>query len=41
MATMPAPLDHLREGKGTMFEGGCREPTVMRWPGQDPGGQNV
>ena len=26
----------LREGKGTMFEGGCREPTVMRWPGTDP-----
>lgn len=24
----------LREGKGTMFEGGCREPFVMRWPGR-------
>jgi len=24
----------LREGKGTMFEGGCREPTVMWWPGK-------
>ena len=23
----------LREGKGTMFEGGTREPTIMRWPG--------
>jgi arylsulfatase A-like enzyme len=23
----------LREGKGTMWEGGYREPTVMRWPG--------
>jgi arylsulfatase A len=23
----------LREGKGTMFEGGCREPCVIRWPG--------
>lgn len=23
----------LREGKGTMFDGGCREPCVMRWPG--------
>jgi arylsulfatase len=22
----------LREGKGTMFEGGCREPFVIRWP---------
>lgn len=28
----------LREGKGTMFEGGCREPTVMRWPGKIPAG---
>jgi len=26
----------LREGKGTMFEGGCRVPTVMWWPGQIP-----
>ncbi len=26
----------LREGKGTMFEGGCREPTVMWWPGTIP-----
>ncbi len=25
----------LREGKGTMFEGGCRVPTIMRWT--DPG----
>jgi arylsulfatase A len=24
----------LREGKGTMFDGGCREPTVMWWPGK-------
>ena len=23
----------LREGKGTMFEGGCREPGIIRWPG--------
>ncbi len=28
----------LREGKGTMFDGGCREPTVMRWPGVIPAG---
>lgn len=26
----------LREGKGTMFDGGCRESTIMRWPGQIP-----
>jgi arylsulfatase A len=25
-----------REGKGTMFEGGIREPTIMRWPGRIP-----
>ena len=25
--------DPLREGKGTMFEGGCRVPCVIRWPG--------
>jgi arylsulfatase A-like enzyme len=24
----------FREGKGTMFEGGMREPCVMRWPGR-------
>ncbi len=28
----------LREGKGTMFEGGCRESTVMWWPGTVPAG---
>jgi arylsulfatase A len=28
----------LREGKGTMFEGGYREPTVMRWKGKIPAG---
>ena len=26
----------LREGKGTMFEGGCREPTLAWWPGTIP-----
>ena len=24
----------LREGKGTMFDGGCRESTIMWWPGK-------
>ena len=28
----------LREGKGTTFDGGQREPTIMRWPGRIPGG---
>ncbi|XZE53666.1 sulfatase-like hydrolase/transferase [Planctomycetaceae bacterium SH139] len=28
----------LREGKGTMFEGGYREPTLMRWPSRIPAG---
>ena len=28
----------LREGKGTMFEGGIREPTIARWPGRVPEG---
>ena len=26
----------LREGKGTTFDGGCREPTLMWWPGTIP-----
>ena len=30
----------LREGKGTMFEGGYREPTLMRWPGRIPPGSH-
>jgi arylsulfatase A-like enzyme len=30
----------LREGKGTMFEGGCRVPTVMRWPSRIPAGHS-
>ncbi|MCE9552383.1 MAG: sulfatase [Planctomycetes bacterium] len=28
----------LREGKGTTFEGGVREPCVVRWPGHVPAG---
>ena len=31
----------LREGKGTMFDGGCREPTVMWWPGKIPAGTDL
>ena len=29
----------LREGKGTTWEGGVREPCIMRWPGKIPPGQ--
>lgn len=28
----------LREAKGTMFDGGCRTPCIMRWPGKIPAG---
>ncbi|MBI3849385.1 MAG: sulfatase [Verrucomicrobia bacterium] len=28
----------LREGKGTTFDGGLREPCIMRWPGKIPAG---
>jgi arylsulfatase A-like enzyme len=28
----------LREGKGTSWDGGVREPTLMRWPGRIPAG---
>ena len=28
----------LREGKGTTFDGGVREPCIMRWPGRIPAG---
>ena len=28
----------LREGKGTTFEGGVREPCILRWPGHVPAG---
>ncbi len=30
----------LREGKGTMFEGGCRVPTIAWWPGRIRAGSN-
>jgi arylsulfatase A-like enzyme len=30
----------LREGKGTNWEGGTREPCVMRWPGRIPAGSD-
>lgn len=29
----------LREGKGTSWEGGVREPCIVRWPGQIPAGR--
>jgi len=29
----------LREGKGTCWEGGTREPCIMRWPGKIPSGK--
>jgi arylsulfatase A-like enzyme len=29
----------LREGKGTSWEGGVREPFIARWPGKIPAGQ--
>jgi arylsulfatase A len=28
----------LREGKGSMFDGGCRVPTIVWWPGRVPAG---
>ena len=31
----------LREGKGTMFDGGCREPALMWWPGKIPAGSST
>lgn len=31
----------LREGKGTSWEGGVREPCVIRWPGEIPAGITV
>ncbi|VAX41170.1 Arylsulfatase [hydrothermal vent metagenome] len=29
----------LREGKQTMWDGGCREPFIARWPGKIPAGK--
>ena len=31
----------LREGKGTNWEGGTREPCIMRWPGHIPAGSDT
>jgi arylsulfatase A-like enzyme len=31
----------LREGKGTTWEGGVREPFIARWPGKIPAGRTV
>jgi arylsulfatase A-like enzyme len=31
----------LREGKGTAWEGGVREPCIVRWPGHIPAGSTV
>ena len=31
----------LREGKGTTWEGGTREPCIMRWPGKIPAGTDA
>ncbi len=28
----------FRDGKGTTYEGGLREPTILRWPGRIPAG---
>jgi arylsulfatase A len=36
--THAGSADPLREGKGTTFDGGCRVPTVMWWPGHVPAG---
>jgi len=30
----------LRDGKGSCWEGGMREPTLVRWPGHIPAGQD-
>ena len=38
--TLYASPGPLRGHKGTAFEGGMREPTVVRWPGKIPVGDN-
>ncbi|MBP6785423.1 MAG: sulfatase [Verrucomicrobiales bacterium] len=36
--THAGSAEPLREGKGTIWEGGVREPCLMRWPGKIPAG---
>ncbi|MAS96331.1 MAG: arylsulfatase [Verrucomicrobiales bacterium] len=36
--THSGKADPLREGKGTVWEGGVREPCIMRWTGKIPAG---
>ncbi|MEX2581035.1 MAG: sulfatase [Verrucomicrobiales bacterium] len=36
--THSGSAEPLREGKGTVWEGGVREPCIMRWPGKIPAG---
>lgn len=38
--TLHASPGPLRGNKGTTFEGGMREPTVVRWPGKIPAGES-
>ena len=35
----PGPNEPLREGKGTVYEGGIRVPCVARWPSRIPAGE--